>query len=610
MEDESSDGDNYVPVQPEGAETSGFIDDEIDVDDEIDEDIGRRSVSIPGASVNSPESADNSPGTPPPDFGFEQKKKDGDIPSRSLCQSSQLMDVGFGAVTRSAAKKRRHRDLESGVSILGKRRAPTQAIREHSEKRRKEILVLEGPDFNGKEILLRTGDPDEVRDFVVARFATNEMNLSEKSSVRLFRDNESTVLQRKKGIEVDKKEQKFNESFVGQQKQKVYEREGSVFVPRRYQSDWTLEVTQNHSGASSQPKEGVFKGKFQGMPSARYAIIALQDENTADVLLIDDYAWFSFQAAQMTDEDVEETWEEKDPQEKEITAAEKKWKRSTEKKNKAESKLSKKVKKLEENFRIAQMQRDLSMGDSSPIKLGKSYAPVGLGRRRIWKDHGNESENEGKDENFDYKLEFADDDVDQEELTEADNVNVRVAVDNEDKHKQKKRFQMFDTDSVSSGSDSDEDSNSEEEQTAAVGNSGEKSSRSGGISLGPRRGNADAKTLQAATHVKSGPDCGGAPMSRSSPALLDLSHLLPRKGTLPTVKHARAVLAALSKQGEWVLLKDCIGYFENTTKFQQDNLKKIFKEVGKFVRRGNAQGKKDTYVMLKPSGGGAGSSSH
>lgn len=72
------------------------------------------------------------------------------------------------------------------------------------------------------------------------------------------------------------------------------------------------------------------------------------------------------------------------------------------------------------------------------------------------------------------------------------------------------------------------------------------------------------------------------PILPKSKGLPDLSHLLPQKGTLPTAKHARAVLSILSKKSGKVSLKDCIGYFESKTKDQKKNLQKIFKEVAFF----------------------------
>lgn len=576
-------------------ENSGFMDDEMEVEGETDEDTQRMSVNIPGASEASAESADCGPGTPPLDFGFSQKMEFGDIPSTtSQCQPS--LSIGDGPVTRSAAKKGGPRYPESSASILGKGRVGGQSIRKAREQKRKEIPASMDPDFNGEEFLLRTGNPDELRDYVVAKFLTRQPKFSDKSSVRLFRDSESTVLQRNKATEKDKKEQKFYESFVGRQKRKVHELEDSVFVPKRYRSGWHLETKQNHSGDSSQSDEDVFKGTFLGKPTAQYAIIAIQDEKTADVTLIDDYAWFSFQAAQITKEDVELTCGENDPQEKEITAAEKKLKKAKEKRKKVESKLSNKVARLEENFESAQVQRDRCVGDNSRVKRARNYVPVGLSRRRSWKGDGNESENEVKEENFDYELEFEDDEVDEEEITEP---HEKVSFDNRSKRKRVNRFRMLETDSVSGSSDSDESSNSEENPTAVVENPEERTSRSGGTSCGSKRGTAVAKTSLETTRGQSGPDGSAVTLSRSSPASLDLSHLLPKKGTLPTVKHARAVLAAISKQGECVLLKDCIAYFENKTKVQKDNLKKIFRKVGNVLWRKNEQGKKDIYVMLK-----------
>lgn len=457
---------------------------------------------------------------------------------------------------------------------------------------------------------LRRSGTAELRDYVVAKFITRMPDFSDDPHVRLYRDTEATALGRKNAIEADRKQQIYYNSFSGKRRLERYEKQGIVTIPDRYRKGWCMEVTPKRvmeekarlaeaeksgavqnpalangvvepaSGANGirpvepngeqapaqDPNVDVFDGTFDGKSTSRYAIMVMTEgSKTVDVIPIDEYAWFSFRASRSQGVDDTEAME---AQMRKFAT-------------KGRNRMSKFHNKLEE----AQGVREQSMGDNTRIKTNSEYAGVGIQRSNA------KEEDDNAMEELDFEQEFDNDDVtlfDKETVQKTENRVIGDAEQNAKDFRKLIKDEPITSRPASPGSESDEEPTQSPSsrpasrspsplRPASASRSPTRSIKST-PAVGSRQPTPMGMSPYGSTPLGISPSPGRSPRG-NTPQKLDLSHLLPLPGTLPTSKHIKAVLSVLLQTRERILFKEFLQYFETKTKEQKANLTRLTKAV-------------------------------
>lgn len=492
------------------------------------------------------------------------------------------------------------------------------------KKRKKET-----PSAHPDDYLLRRAGTGELRDYVVAKFLTRVPDFSNDPHVRLFRHTENTVRGREKAIEAHRKQQIYYNSFSGQRRLERYEKQGIVTIPDRYRKGWTLEVTPQHvleerkrlaealklsgkemptaangvsnsaSGANGlksrngddeekpphDPDVDLFDGKFDGKSTSRYAIMVMAEGSKAvDVIPIDDYSWCSFRANRSCGRD---TTEKTEAQMRKIAT-------------KGQNRLAKFSTKLES----AQFAREQGMGDNSRIRDSSEYADVGIKRGAAKREDDVEN-----GEELDFEQEFDNDDVAQMDKESVKKTENRVV----DAEQNAKDFRKLIKDEPITSRPSSPASESDDDPTQ--GKNSRPVSRSPSPSRPPSALRSPSRSHKSTPAVGSrqptpmgtspygftplgvSPSPGRSP-GGNTPQKLDLSHLLPPSGTLPSSNHIKAVLSVLLKTRERIMFKEFLQYFETKTKEQKSNLTRLMKAVAN-VTQEVVSGHRRIYISWK-----------
>lgn len=544
MADDGMDIDTYDPEEVQGG--GGYVDDDLDLDDDDDDE-----------PLVSAASRATGPG-PSPSAGKQNKRR-----------------TKSGSATATPDSKKR------------KASAPR-------------------PD----DYLLRAAGAGRIRDYIVAKFVTRIPDLSDSPHVRLYRNKEPTVQARKEAIEADRKQQAYFNSFSGRRRLLRYEKQRIVTIPDRYQSGWTMEVTPRHlyedklhraqaqkesaaitSGLSAdvaskqfganQPEKAqngdekdqadpdmdVFEGTFDGKSTtSRYAIMVLSEgSKTVDVVPLDDYAWFSFRAsrAQGGDSESAEAYMAKTMK-------------------KGENRISKFQVKYEE----AQNIREQNMGDNTRVKNSKDFAAIGIRRNKTTQN----ADDDDTKEELDFEEEFDNDDVAQVDKESVEKTEKRVLGDAEQNAKEFRKMikdEPMNQTPASPRSDSDEDGAREQSskppsrspspsRPASASRSPNQSAKP--APMGTSKGQASRGTTPlTATPIVASPSPNRSPRG-NTPQKLDLSHLLPPPGVMPTSEHVIAVLRVLLQGKQRIPLKELVRYFEMKTKEHKANIIRALKQ--------------------------------
>lgn len=496
--------------------------------------------------------------------------------------------------------------------------SPSPATSKQNKRRTKPGSAAVAPDSKKQkasaphpdDYLLRAACVNDVRDYVVAKFVTRVPDLSDSPHVRLYRNKEPSVQARREAIEADRKQQAYFNSFSGRRRLKRYAKQKIVTVPDRYQSGWTMEVTPKHAyedklrraqerkesaaitsglppdGAGKQfganqpekaengngidladPNKDVFEGIFDGKSTtSRFAIMVLSEgSKNVDVVPIDEYAWFSFRANRAQGEDAES----------------------------ADAYIAKTMKKGENrisHFQVkyeeAQNIREQNMGDNTRVKNSKDFANVGIHRGRTRQN----ADDEDNKEDLDFEEEFDNDDVAQVDKESVEKTEKRVLGDAEQNAKDFRKMikdEPITQSPASPQSESDEDG--AREQSPKPPSRSPSPSRPASTSRSPNQsakpappGASKGQASRGATPLTATPIVASLSPNRSprgnTPQKLDLSHLLPPPGVMPTSEHVIAVLRVLLTGKQRIPLKELVRYFEMKTKEHKANIIRALKQ--------------------------------
>lgn len=461
------------------------------------------------------------------------------------------------------------------------------------------------------DYLLRAAGVGGVRDFVVAKFVTRVPDLSDNPHLRLYRNKEPTAQARKEAIEADRKQQMYFKSFSGRRRLERYEKQKIVTVPDRYQSGWTMEVTPKHihddklrraqarkesaaltsgplaggsakppglnqsdpaengdSNVPADPDVDVFEGTFDGKSTtSRYAIMVLSEgSKTVDVVPVDEYSWFSFRANRAQGADSESA---------EVRMA------------KAVKKGENRISKFQVKYEEAQNIREQNMGDNTRIKNSKDFAAIGI-RRSSNTQTGDEDDAK---EDLDFEEEFDNDDVAQIDKESVEKTEKRVLGDAEQKAKDFRRMIKDEPAAQQPTSPrSDSEDETPKDQNSKSPSRSPSPSRPASASRSPNRSTRPSlsgmsknqasrgATPRTATPLVASPSPSRSSPRGSTPQKLDLSHLLPPPGVMPTSEHVIAVLRVLLQGKQRIPLKELVRYFEVKTKEHKANIINALKQ--------------------------------
>lgn len=478
---------------------------------------------------------------------------------------------------------------------------------------------------------LRRAGTGSLKDYVVAKFITRVPDFSDDPHVRLYRHTEGTVRGREQGIENDRKEKIYFNSFSGKRRLERYEKQGIVTIPDRYKNGWTMEITPKHImeekkrraeaekadaeqkpantangvvdsspapiGVNVSEPEGdekprhdpdvdVFEGTFDGKATSRYAIMVMTEgTKTVDVIPLDNYGWCSFRAIRAQGAGI-------------VEAPEAVMRKNT---TKSQNRMARFFNKLED----AQFAREQGMGDNTRIANSKEYAGVGIRR-----NNAKYEDEVDKGEELDFEEEFEDDDVTQVDKETVKKSENRVLGDAEQNAKD---FRKLIKDEPITSRPASPGSESEEEPAQGQGSRptsrSPSPSRPSSVSRSPSRSMKSTPAVGSrqptpmgtspyrSTPLGISPSPGRSPRG-NTPQKLDLSHLLPPSGTLPTSQHIKAVLSVLLKTRERIMFKEFLQYFETSTKEQKKNLTDLVKVVATLTREG-ADNRATVYMSWK-----------
>lgn len=562
MTDDNMDVENYETADAEDAAGGGgYVDDDIDLDDDDDDD-DEPLVSPARQRVANP--------SPAPAANTSTA-----IPTTSLAKS-----------------KKRLRPLAASP------------LRKSSQQVLNDVLPT--------DYKLRAAGVKNVREFVVSRFydGVPPWNAADgqPNHMRLYRDGEKSVDRRKDALEAFAKDKKFMQSYRGQRSEARRQKQGYVTVPSRFRREWKLEVApetvskrlvaerQVHiekrlkleDGSAVDADKGdedeendtdepttsdlknlvtTYTGQFNGRASnPRYVVMVVDDDKKMiDVMPVGEFAMFSFRTDQKATT--------KSAEEVEDIA----------KKLRAKREKDPRLNHFTESIMGKHMERELMMGDRAILAAMPDVYEAGIKRGAP----ATKEEDEFGAEAFDFEPEFDNDDlilVDKEEVTKP----VKMLLVDEEKRKKDFQKMIKDESEVSKENSESEGelARQEKEEPTIDGksattnvppsrNASPNISSSARQQLSPSLGTASVSGKRGA---------GASPSSATTrrggtPQMLDLSHLLPPPGALPTEKHVRAVLTELLKDKREVTFREFFRYFEHKTKEQKKNMMGILKNV-------------------------------
>lgn len=379
-----------------------------------------------------------------------------------------------------------------------------------------------------------------------------------------------------------------------------------------------------------------YVGSFEGKSSSQYAMLVIDDRTrTAKLTPVGPYSWFSFRQKRGRRPVRAQT----------IEGAERALKK------RADAGMGK-ISKYHENAGEAQAKAEFGLGSMTAVRAKRENAKIGIFRGQETKIKKGESV---QGEGLDFEEEFDNDDVAQVDKEEEEDPEESRVVDGDSEANAKKFRKMIkdeDTKSASRpqtpGSDSEEDyelSQLGADQHSPAQNAGtdapqgqSPTSSRGSHTKSPRNGGSPSRATNTAGHAlpprapgsrTSGPQVStssgvvvtgasaglrpastrvstpmiSSPSSSSNPGTplrQEYAHLLPPPGQLPTAKHVTDVLSAmLQTRGQPIPLKEFTRIFERDTPEQKQNLASIMKQVAQLTVQ--EQGSRVFYVSLRSS---------
>lgn len=215
---------------------------------------------------------------------------------------------GSGGVASASTSGVTNPNASGPVAIMRKPKRP------QAPKVKKPPVDTSAP--QPKDMLLRPGGKAN-RSLLLARFQCEPPDLKEASKVRLYRQYEGTERGRERGLKRDAAEVRRSETYVGQKRQQRARETGTQLILERDKKNWILEVTPGDVMPSTPPREEgkyaegtvAYKSKYEGVSSsAHYALmVAHRDGKHVDVVPIGEYSWHSFRRATANLESGKET---------------------------------------------------------------------------------------------------------------------------------------------------------------------------------------------------------------------------------------------------------------------------------------------------------------
>lgn len=513
----------------------------------------------------------------------------------------------------SLAPKPRSSTLTKPKQPLQKKRPKPQANLAQPSPKKKRVSDPDPRDYE-----LRSMSTGDTRDFLVARFLENPPQFHEDTHVRIYRENEDTEEGRKNGLEAHHKQKAYYNTFAGKRRLERYKNQSIVHIMDRHKKGWKMDVTTkdiaqqieehrkkkietrkknalrngtansmggNQNNQEEEPEDltqneldsfvNSYSGAFDGKSTAPYCMMILNEgTRKVDVVPIDNYAWYAFRANRQKPKDPEAT-----------EAAEARYLKLMKKK---EQRLNQFQAKYEE----AQMEREQAMGDNSRVENSKEYASVGIRRSKVAQARAKRESDDLITEGMEFEMEFDNDDValvDKETIAKNEN---RILGDAEQQAREFRKLikdEPETTKPLSSGSDSEEDPASRDSPSrsrSASPSPGHSASQSPRRSVSPSPGQGKPKAARppirpnkptATGPNRRSPSPGGG--RERSPTPVDVSHLLPPRGTLPNEDHVRAVLSHMLREKTRVSFKLFLKNFERNTQVQKDNLTRILRQI-------------------------------
>ncbi|CAN8072682.1 unnamed protein product [Agarophyton chilense] len=499
-------------------------------------------------------------------------------------------------------------DDDDPILKIGKASAPStpkvvkKRIRAPTATEAPQAKRLKGSDAHHNDYFLKAAGNKADREFVIAKFMDRAPDLSSLPNMRVFRDGEGTVKSRKAGLDADKKQIESYNSFTGSRKVERYRNLGIINVRDRAKKGWTMEVAprdvadqlaekkrsrmlkkasraaqekNDEEPDSPEPvdeqellaKVDTFNGVFEGRNTrTSYAFLVMQKgSRTVEVYPVDDTSWFTFRAKRNLPPSVRNIVNEPKP-----------------KKDKLEARLQ----KYQDRYEINRAWREHDMGDDSRLqKHTDGIASFGIKRKKA------SSADDGDAEALDFDQVFDDDDVAQVDLELVEKPEKYIHVDAKRRHDLEKMLKDDPMLSPPKSPVSDDEDASKSQGTRSP--SPTSSRPPSGPRTSPKSRNIpQSKLSQNETSPRPTSSLRISPSpNRSSrgntPKRIDLSHLLPPPGVLPTEEHVRSVLLALIEGKRRITLKKVCSYFEIDKPDKKTNLSDHLKRVANFTKDPN-----------------------
>jgi len=134
------------------------------------------------------------------------------------------------------------------------------------------------------------------RNYIAARFRSHLPDVKAAEKVRLFRDDENHIADRRtQRLEMEKYLRR-QRTFTGQKHKEANELAGFSKVPNRVRKRMTMEVTLPKKPGENLllPKMVRYRGLSEGEQNSSYVFLVLNDDDTIDIHPLNKNSWFSF----------------------------------------------------------------------------------------------------------------------------------------------------------------------------------------------------------------------------------------------------------------------------------------------------------------------------
>lgn len=283
---------------------------------------------------------------------------------------------------------------------------------------------------------------------------------------------------------------------------------------------------------------GVFDGKIR---NSRYALMVMQSNSRiVDVIPVGQYSLFSFRAdkLRLPDED---------------------------KKAKKDDRMA----RFQNRFSVAQLSREMQAHDNTGLRNVEGYSEIGIRRNNA------KPEVEVKGEDMDFEQDFADDDLAQVDREFVQKPAAKVI----DRVKNEKNLLKLIRDEPevasppgSPRSDSDEEANNQ-------GDSSKQPSPNSSPSRPNSRQHSPMTMAAQTPNTRITPRGTSPRRSRGNTPRPDIAHLLPPVGVMPTPPQVSSILQVLLAGRQKMLFKEVIRHFDVGTKEKKKHLMDLLKVV-------------------------------